>query len=54
MELKEQVCSLQLAKQLDEKFGVKKQSYFVWWYTEAMSTDVKYFPDQDWDHAKHS
>jgi hypothetical protein len=33
---------------------MKNESYFVWWYTEAMATDVKYFPDQDWDKREYS
>jgi hypothetical protein len=48
MELKHQVCSLEYAKKL-EKLSVKQESTFVWWYTETMTTDVKYFPDQDWE-----
>lgn len=53
MELEYQVCSLEFAKKL-EKLGIKQESVFVWWYTEAMSTDVKYFPDQDWEKLEWS
>lgn len=53
MKLEQQVCSLELAKRLKE-LGVKQETYFVWWYTEAMSADVKYFPDQDWGKREWS
>lgn len=53
MKLEDQVISLELAKCL-KKLGLNQQSHFIWWYTEAMSTDVKYFPEQDWDKREWS
>jgi hypothetical protein len=53
MELEKQVCSLKLARRL-KTLHVKQSSLYVWWYTEAMATDVKYFPDQDWDKREWS
>lgn len=52
MKLEQQVTSLEISRKL-EKLGVKQDSLFVWWYTEAMSTDVKYFPDVDWDKREN-
>lgn len=44
--------SLEWAKRL-AKAGWRQETAFVWWYTEAMSTDVKYFPDVDWEKREN-
>ena len=40
MKLEEQVCSLELSKQLD-KLGVKQKSLFYWFYNLNYNPDLK-------------